>query len=61
MWLPDILYELLPSLYGIAGLITIYCFDTLIGRAAGFLLLVTACFVWLMRRESRQGRSSKRN
>lgn len=31
MWLPDKLYEFLPILHGIAGLFTVYKFDTTIG------------------------------
>ena len=53
MWLPDKLYELLPFLYGIAGLLTFHKFDTAIGYASG-LLLLTACLVWMRRRDYRQ-------
>jgi hypothetical protein len=51
MWIPDKLYELLPFLYGLVGLFTFYKFDTSIGFASGILLLVTACLVWVMRRD----------
>jgi hypothetical protein len=54
MWLPDKLYEFLPFLYGIAGLVTFYKFDTAIGYASGCLLILTACLVWIMRRDYRQ-------
>jgi hypothetical protein len=54
MWLPDTLYELLPYLYGLAGIFTLYKFDTAIGHASGLLLIATACLVWVMRRDYRQ-------
>lgn len=60
MWLPDKLYEFLPFLYGIAGLVTFYKFDTAIGYASGSLLMLTACLVWMMRRDYRQVNSKKR-
>ena len=60
MWLPDKLYELLPYLYAVAGLVTVYIFDTPIGYVSGFLLLLTACLVWMMRRDYRQGRVNKK-
>jgi hypothetical protein len=61
MWLPDRVYELLPFLYGVAGLVTLYHFETTIGNASGVLFLITACLVWMMRRDYKQGRVSKRN
>jgi hypothetical protein len=54
MWMPDKLYELLPFLYGLVGLFTLYKFDTAYGYASGFLLVFTACLVWVMRRDYRK-------
>jgi len=54
MWLPDRLYEFLPYLYGIAGLITFYEFDNLIGYGSAALFLLTAGLIWMMRRDYRQ-------
>jgi hypothetical protein len=59
MWLPDKLYEILPYLYAIGGLVTISHFETPTGYASGLLLILTAGLVWLMRRDYRQG-SDKR-
>lgn len=61
MWLPDRLYEALPYLYALAGFATATYFDTLVGFASGFLLLLTAGLVWMMRRDYRQGRVNKKN
>jgi hypothetical protein len=60
MWLPDKLYELLPYLYGIAGLVTFYKFDNAIGYFSGGLLMLTACLVWRMRLDYRNGKVVKR-
>ena len=60
MWLPDKLYELLPHLYALAGLYTAFFFDTPIAYGSGFLLLVTAGLVWMMRRDYRQGNIRRR-
>ena len=57
MWLPDRLYEALPLLYGIAGLWTVYKFETLLGYTSGVILLITACIIWLMRRDYRSGKT----
>jgi hypothetical protein len=53
MWFSDKLYELLPFLYGLVGIIAIVKFDTAIGYGSGALLLFTACLVWFMRRDNR--------
>lgn len=60
MWLPDRIYEMLPYLYAIAGFSTAVYFDTPIGYVSGFLLLLTAGIVWMMRRDYRQGRVDKK-
>ena len=61
MWLPDWLYELLPYLYTIAGSLTACLFQTPAGFASGFLLLLTGCLIWMMRRDYRQGRENRKN
>lgn len=61
MWLPDRLYELLPYLYAVAGFLTATFIDTPVGYASGFILLFTACIVWMMRRDYRQGRVNKKH
>ena len=61
MWLPDRLYELLPVIYGIAGLLSAFHFDTFLGHAAGFLLLLIACLVGMMRRECRVSKEPDEN
>jgi hypothetical protein len=60
MWLPDKVYELLPYLYAVAGFLTASYFENAVGYASGFLLLLTGCLVWMMRRDYRQGRVGKR-
>ena len=61
MWLPEKFYELLPYLYAILGMATLGYFDTPLGYGSGLLLLLTACLVWMMRRDFRQGRLDKKN
>lgn len=61
MWLSEKIYELLPFLYGIAGLATFYNFETPIAYASGTLFLVAACMVWMMRRDFRQCKVNKNN
>jgi hypothetical protein len=61
MWLPDRLYELLPHVYAIASFGTAVYFDTRVGFAAGFLPLLTAALVWMMRRDDRQGQGDRKN
>ena len=60
MWLPDRLYELLPYLYAVAGFMTASYFETPVDYGSGFLLLLTACIVWMMRWDYRHGRVSKK-
>jgi hypothetical protein len=61
MWLPDQLYELLPYIYGLLGIFTLYKFDTALGYGSGILLLITAGLVWVMRRDYRRGDAKQRN
>lgn len=60
MWLPDKVYEILPYVYGIAGLVTCYVFATPIGYISGLILLVTAWLVWMMRRDYRNHEVDKK-
>jgi hypothetical protein len=55
MWLPDWLYRALPNLYGLAGLVTVYKFNTLLGICSGVLLITTAGLIFIMRRDYQQG------
>ncbi len=59
--IPDRLYELLPYLYAIAGVVTINYFETSLGYASGILLIFTAGIIWLMRSDYRQGSVNKKN
>jgi hypothetical protein len=52
-WKPDWLYQAMPYIYSLAGLATIYHFNTPLGYGAGALLLVAACLIWMMRKENR--------
>jgi hypothetical protein len=61
MWLPDKFYELLPTLYTIGGVITTNYADSSIGYASGCLLFLTGGVIFLMRRDYREGRGSKKN
>ena len=56
MWLPDWLYQLLPYLYVVAGLIAINYFEVMTGYISGLLLIFTAGVVFLMRKDYRQNR-----
>lgn len=60
MWLPDRLYEALPLIYAIAGLWTVYNFETLLGYTSGVILLITACIIWMMRRDYRSGKTPQK-
>ena len=59
MQLPNKLYELLPYLYAIAGLITFYSFNTAIGYVSGLLLILTAIIVWMVRIDQQAGKATK--
>jgi len=60
MWFQIKLYEFLPVLYGISGLVTFHKFNTVIGYASGILLILTACLVSMMRKDYRQAYIKKR-
>jgi hypothetical protein len=59
MRLPNKLYQLLPYLYAIAGLITFYSIHTTIGYVSGLLLILTAILVWMVRIDQQAGQASK--
>jgi hypothetical protein len=61
MWLPEKFYEMLPFLYAIGGVIAISYINTPLGYISGFLLILTAVLIFMMRRDYRQGRVNKKN
>jgi hypothetical protein len=60
MRLPNWLCDLLPYLYASAGMAIIWYFKIPIEFVSGFLLLVTAYFVWMMVRDSWQERMANK-
>ena len=50
-WKPDWLYEAMPCVYSVTGIVTICYFDTSVGYGA--LLLTAALMIWMKRREHR--------
>jgi hypothetical protein len=60
MWLPDKFYELLPYMYATGGVITTTYADSSIGYASGCLLFLIAAVIFLMRRDYRERRASKK-
>jgi hypothetical protein len=60
MWLPKWLYDLLPYLYAVAGISAASILHTAIGYMAGLVFLSTACLIWIMRRDYRQGKADSR-
>ena len=60
MWLPDWLYEALPRIYAILGLVVVYNFETPLGYTSGVILLFTSCIIWFMRRDYRQANTHKK-
>ena len=55
-WKPDWLYEAMPSVYGVTGIVTIYYFGTPVGHGAGALLLTAALMIRVKRKEHRSFR-----
>jgi hypothetical protein len=53
MWLPNWLYEVMPLIYALAGILAILQFHTLVGYVAGALLLLAAGVFIKMRVENR--------
>jgi nicotinamide riboside transporter PnuC len=52
-WKPDWLYEVIPYIYMVAGLATIFYFDSTAGYVSGTLFLVAVFFIWIKRKENR--------
>jgi hypothetical protein len=52
--IPGKLYELLPYLYGIAGVVMIINFNSFIGDASGLLIILFAGIIFLKRSDYRQ-------
>ena len=59
MWLPDWLYKILPIIYTVAGLLTIYHAGNLVGQGSGVLLILTAFMVWKLRKDDVANRKSR--
>lgn len=53
IWWPDWLYESMPFIYAVAGLVTILRSDTPAGYGAGALLLLAALVILKMRNDHR--------
>jgi len=54
MWLPSRLYQLLPLVYLLAGLLMLAIFgDDPLGRLSGFLLCAAAVLIWALRAHGR--------
>ena len=53
IWWPDWLYESMPFIYAIAGLVTILHFETPAGYGVGALLLIAALVILKMRNDYR--------
>jgi hypothetical protein len=53
IWWPDWLYESMPFIYAVAGLVTMLHFDTPAGYGVGALLLLAALLTLKMRRDYR--------
>lgn len=50
MWLPPVLYRLLPAGYLLAGLLMLATFgDDALGRLSGILLCAAGILVWALR------------
>lgn len=52
--LPNWLYEPLPYLYVLVGIITAYSLDILLGRISGLLLISAGVIVWHLRFQHRR-------
>jgi len=48
----------MPYIYSVAGIVTLYYFDTPVGYGAGALLLTAALMIWMKRREHRNLRNT---
>jgi hypothetical protein len=59
-WLPQWLYEALPFLYLLGGLIAIVAFDCATGRSSGLLFCVAGVSILLVRWQHRTAQASCR-
>jgi hypothetical protein len=59
--IPDKLYELLPYLYSMAGVAMTIYFETFIGDASGYLLILFAGIIFFKRSDYRKGRVTRKN
>ena len=57
-WKPDWLYEAMPCVYSVTGIVTICYFNTSVGYGAGALLLTASLMIWMKRREHRRLRNT---
>ena len=53
-WKPNWLYAAMPLIYYLSGVTAIIYFDTLTGRGAGVVLMLTAGLIWVMRIQNRK-------
>ena len=60
MWIPQPVYEILPPVYGIAGVVTIFYQLHPINIVSGVLLVAAGVTVWWQRRDSRRYGGSRR-
>ena len=49
MWLPDWLYNALPFIYTMGGLLSIYHANNIVGQGSGVLLIFAGFLVWNLR------------
>ena len=50
-WMPAWLYQALPFVYSLVGVVAIVCFESPTGFNAGILLLFSAFLIWIMRND----------
>lgn len=58
---PHPLYEALPALYALAGLLTILKLPSALGWLSGLLLIATGWLVWRMRRAYRRQHAGRQH
>ena len=51
-WKPDWLHQAMPFIYLIAGVAALIYVDTPLGHVAGALLMLTACLIWMKRKQT---------
>lgn len=61
IWLPQTLYQLLPLLYLLSGLLMLAMFSgDPLGRISGLLLCTAAVLVWVLRVHGRSHKPARR-